>query len=186
MGKIIFPAPESTATVRVVAEKLEVWDRFVSGVLARLGRQGGTELIERLTALPVRPSRAVRSLGSYVSRGREAVCIRLQYQQELENLRETLLHELAHACDHLTRREAANYRRAHDKRWKTWARSLGVDPRGTGRSEILHEMREGRMKVVAVCQNCGFEFRRLRRFSIGRRRRHMVHPACGNGRVLLL
>jgi len=174
----------SAGTVRFVAEELGAWDRFLAGVRVRLEKGAAEALIHRVASLPVKPSRATGSLGAYVFRGREPICVRLQFRQETELLKETILHELAHACDHLTRHPGEPYRRAHGKPWRTWAQALGIDPSRTAHSQVLHELRESRLKVVAVCQKCGFEFRRLRYLNKKQRKRQWVHPACGNGQVL--
>ncbi|WP_291315577.1 SprT-like domain-containing protein [Desulfuromonas sp.] len=133
-------------------------------------------LLERLAGIPVRRSRATRTLGAYVSRGAEAVCIRLQFTQEPDILLNTFLHELAHACDHLADPAGRRHRRPHGPRWRAWATALGVDFSCRGRSEALAALHRKRLKVVAVCRRCGTEIRRTRRLPRGR---SYLHPACG-------
>ena len=168
-------------TVRAMAEKLGVWEVFVRGVAGTLGGEAALALIDRLAALPVRPSHAVGLLGSYVHRGAEPLCIRLQLRQEPALLRSTLLHELAHACEHLTANRPGRHRCTHGPAWKSWAGAFGIVPARTAHSPALRELRRERLKPVAVCERCGCVFHRLRRLPA---RRSWVHPECGNGRVV--
>lgn len=170
-------------TVRPLAEELGVWETFVHGVAARLGQARAPALVERLGTLPVRTSHAVGLLGSYVHRGGEPLAIRLQLCQEPELLRTTLLHELAHACDHLAAPEPRRHRCTHGPGWRQWALAFGIAPQRRGHSPALGALRQARLKPVAVCERCGCVFRRLRRLP---RRRTWVHPECGNGRVVPL
>lgn len=168
-------------TVRSLAEELGVWDLFVAGVNARLDPVAAVALIGRLALLPVRSSHAVGLLGSYVHRGGEPLCIRLQPRQEPTLLRTTLLHELAHACEHLTSDRPGRHRCTHGPAWKLWAGAFGIAPVRTAHSPALRELRRERLKPVAVCERCGCVFHRLRRLPV---RRSWVHPECGNGRVV--
>ncbi|MDT8420672.1 MAG: hypothetical protein RQ754_09585 [Desulfuromonadales bacterium] len=162
-------------SVSSLARKLGVWTLVRQVVEQSSGNSAGA-LLETVAALPVRRSSAVRSLGSYVSRAGQPVCIRLQFAVEPETLRETFLHELAHLCDHLTNQPGKRYRKAHGSGWISWARRLGLDGRVRGRSEVLSELCQQRLKTVAVCRTCGAELRRLRRPS---RRYQYLHRHCG-------
>ncbi|TLM65261.1 MAG: hypothetical protein FDZ69_10700 [Deltaproteobacteria bacterium] len=169
------------ATVRSVALELGVWETFVAGTTGRLGAPGAAALIERLGALPVKPSRATGLLGSYAHRGGEPVCIRLQLLQEPDLLRTTLLHELAHACEHQSAPRPQRHRCGHGPAWQGWALAFGITPQRSGRSPALQSLRQARLRPVAVCERCGCVFQRLRRLPA---RRSWVHPECGNGRVV--
>jgi hypothetical protein len=169
-------------TVRAVAGEIGVWDVFVAGVRGRLpDRAEGALLVEKLGNLAVRTSRATGLLGSYAHCGAEPLCIRLQPLQEAALLRTTLLHELAHACEHLTAANPRRHRCTHGTAWRAWALAFGIAPRRSGQSAALHTLRQERLKPVAVCERCGCVFHRLRRLPA---RRSWVHPECGNGRVV--
>ena len=168
-------------TVKVVAEDIGIWGKFIRGVASLLEEQAARELIDRLATLPVRSSHAVGLLGSYAHRSAEPLCIRLQPHQEPALLRSTLLHELAHACDHLTAPNPHRHRCRHGAAWKKWAQAFDISPTRAGHSPALRQLREERLKPVAVCERCGCIFHRLRRLPA---RRHWVHPECGNGRVV--
>ncbi len=162
--------------IKTLAETLGLWPQ-ISEAIARAGQKS---LLQTIAQLPVRKSSATRSLGAYVSKGGKPLCIRLQFAQEIEQLKDTLLHEIAHACDHLAEQPGQTYRRAHGPTWRAWANALGATAQRRGHSDSVALLHQQRLKVVAVCQNCGAEFKRLRRLN---RRRHYTHPACG-GRVL--
>ena len=163
-------------TVIDLACKLNLWTQITTAIDAALSAAEAGELLSRLAELPVRPSRAVRSLGTYVSRAGAPVCIRLQFAQELVSLRETFLHELAHLCDHLCNQPGKRYRRAHGPHWQQWAKLLGATPQRCGSSAALEKLYRQRLKLVAVCLQCGTEFRRTRRLN---RRRKYFHSDCG-------
>jgi hypothetical protein len=165
----------------MLARQVEVWEAFVAGVTRRIAAVAASALISRLADLPVRKSRATGLLGSYVHRGSTPLCIRLQPLQEPEMLRTTLLHELAHACEHLTSSHPHRHRCSHGAAWRAWALAFGITPQRNGRSAALHALRQERLKPVAVCERCGCVFHRLRRLPA---RRSWVHPECGNGRVV--
>lgn len=171
----------AASTVRKVADTLGVWDAFVQGVTLRLAGDEAQTVVDRLGALPVKTSRATGLLGSYAHCGSEPLCIRLQPRQEPDLLRTTLLHELAHACEHLTSPQPQRHRCGHGPSWQAWARAFGIAPQRRGRSATLSALRQERLKPVAVCERCGCVFHRLRRLSA---RRLWVHPECGNGRVV--
>lgn len=168
-------------TVRTVADKIGVWELFAAGVRGCLDPAAAAALITRLANLPVRPSRATGLLGSYAHCGSEPQCIRLQPRQEPELLRTTLLHELAHACEHLTASNPRRHRCTHGAAWQAWALAFGIVPQRSGQSAALHALRQERLKPVAICERCGCVFHRLRHLPS---RRSWVHPECGNGRVV--
>ncbi len=170
-------------SVKTLALELDVWETFVQGVAEHLESGPAHALIERLGDLPVRASRAAGLLGCYAHRAGEPLCIRVQLRQERAILRITLLHELAHACEHLLAADPRGHRCGHGPAWREWALRFGIPPDRQGRSPALDELRRERLKPVAVCQRCGYVFHRLRRLS---RRRGWLHPECGNGRVVPL
>ncbi|PLX89295.1 MAG: hypothetical protein C0619_11545 [Desulfuromonas sp.] len=159
-------------SVSSMARKLGVW----SLVRQVVEQSSGERLLETISALPVRRSSAVRSLGSYVSRAGQPICIRLQFAQEPQTLRDTFLHELAHLCDHLSNQPGKRYRKAHGSGWTRWAEQLGLDGKVRGRSDVLSRLAKERLKTVAVCRTCGAELQRLRRLS---RRYQYTHRHCG-------
>lgn len=169
--------------VRAVAVRLGVWERFAAGVTLRVEAGTARALIMKLAELPVEPGRGVGLLGCYVHRGSEPVGIRLQPRQEPELLAATLLHELAHACEHLTAPRPARHRCGHGQRWREWALAFAIEPTSRCRSAALSELRQQRLKPVAVCERCGCVFERLRRLPANR---SWVHPQCGNGRIVAL
>jgi hypothetical protein len=170
-------------TVRALAEALDLWETIALGVASRLAGGSEKQLIDRVGTLPVRASHAVGLLGVYVHRGAEPLGIRLQPRQEANLLGVTLLHELAHACDHLTAGDPRRHRCTHGPGWRRWALTFGIDPVRSGHSPALAELRKARLKPVAVCERCGCVFHRLRRLA---HRRNWIHPECGNGRVVPL
>jgi len=169
-------------TVESLGTRLGILDQLQAGLAGLLPERQSRRLLDRLLPLPVRPSYALRSLGSYVTRAGEPCCIRLQFRQSAEQQRETLLHELAHACDHLVNQPGQSYRRAHGPEWKTWAIALGIDPQRTGHCPELERLQRQRLKPVAFCQRCGIEIQRLRRLPA---KRIYIHPGCG-GRIVPL
>jgi predicted SprT family Zn-dependent metalloprotease len=172
--------PQTMETVKTIATRLNTLEQFKMALAARLSNPQAQQLLARILPLPVRPSHALRSLGAYITRNGQPVCIRLQFRQSRVQLRETLLHELAHACDHLTNQPGQRYRRVHGPDWQSWAMALGINPQRTGHSPELDQLHQQRLKLVAVCQRCGVEILRLRRLPA---RRKFIHPGCG-GRIL--
>ncbi len=167
-------------TALTLAEEFGLWPSIHAVIYDRLTPHEATALIAQLAALPVKRSHAVQRLGSYVARGALPVMIRLQFAQEKEQLRQTYLHELAHACDHLTHQKGSPYRQAHGPGWQSWMAAFGLPAERVGQSDALTTLREQRLKVVAICRTCGLEIRRLRRFD---KRKRYVHTECG-GRLV--
>ena len=168
-------------TVEMLARELGLWENIRTKVEAQAAAKA-TLLLKQLAGVPVRPSRATRSLGAYVSRAGVPICIRIQFAQEPEIFRQTLLHEIAHVCDHLCRLPGERYRQGHGPGWQLWAQSLGIGTERRGSSETVQRLHQSRLKPVAVCQRCGAELRRVRRLN---RRQRYFHVNCG-GRLLPL
>ncbi len=162
--------------VRGLAVKLDLWQQIVAGVESCCVVAVGKPLVDRLAVIPVEPSRASRRLGCYAFRGSEPVCIRLQFAQEPENLRQTFLHEIAHACDHLHQQGGGRRRGGHGASWRQWALALGIASTATGNSAALAALHQRRQKLVAICMVCGAEIYRVRRLNSNNR---YFHPPCG-------
>ena len=164
-------------TVKQIADELNLWPQIEIAVNAILTQGSASALLKKIAQIPIRKSRATLRLGAYVSVGGEPICIRLQFAQEPDNLKQTFLHEVAHACDHLTRQAGwQSYRRAHGPSWKNWAKELGISPQCCGESFAVRQLHQKRLKLVAICQKCGAEFHRVRRLN---RNRTYTHNRCG-------
>jgi hypothetical protein len=161
--------------VRTLAAELNLWRQIVAAVETQCVAVAGQQLLEKLAIIPVAPSRASRRLGCYAFRGAESVVIRLQFAQEADNLRQTFLHEIAHACDHLTQ-HGGRRRVAHGNSWRQWALALGIGTATTGRSPAVVALYQQRRKLVAICLECGAEIYRVRRLN---RNHRYFHPPCG-------
>ena len=167
-------------TVKQHADELGLWQHIELAVEGMISPRPTLALLEKVANIPIQKSRATRRLGAYVSRAGEPICIRLQFAQEPYNLKQTLLHEVAHACDHLSRKgRHPSYRRAHGPSWKSWAKALGISPQSCGESEAVSALHKKRLKLVAICQKCGTEFHRVRRLN---RNGSYTHQQCG-GRI---
>ncbi len=162
-------------SVRTLAIEMNLWRQIVLAVEVQCGAVSGRQMLEKLAVIPVVPSRASRRLGCYVFRGTEAVAIRLQFAQEADSLRQTFLHEIAHACDHLSR-PGGRRRVAHGNSWRQWALAMGIDTATTGHSAAVVALYQRRRKLVAVCLKCGAEIYRVRRLN---RTNRYIHPPCG-------
>ncbi len=164
-------------TVKQLADQLCLWHHIETSVKAILTEKTGIVLLAKIGQIPIQKSRATRRLGTYVSMGKEPVCIRLQFAQEADNLKQTFFHELAHACEHLTRKGWSQRKsRTHGVEWQEWATGFGIDPRSSGESEALRKLHQKRLKLVAVCNKCGAEFMRVRRLD---KNRSYIHKNCG-------
>lgn len=165
-------------TVRGLCEELGLWTKLERDVRTFSPRKAAA-VLEVVAAIPIRASRATTRLGTYVAQGRRPVCIRLQFVQTSDELRATLLHEVAHACDHLTRGALRRWRSPrcdHGPSWRAWACALGVEPSYRGASENVRALYQRRAKIVAACTRCGEEIRRLRRLPRGVQ---YLHLRCG-------
>ncbi len=164
-------------TVKQIANELQLWSQIEVAAVKIVSERSIASFLDKIAQIPVERSRATRRLGAYVSRAGEPVCIRIQFAQEPEILKQTFLHEVAHACDHLNReKDPHSYRRAHGPSWENWARTLGISTQCCGESEAIRTLHQQRLKLVAVCQKCGTEFHRVRRLN---RNRTYVHDRCG-------
>ena len=164
-------------TVKQIADELCLWQQIEIAANNILAKKSVSALLERVASIPIHKSRATRRLGAYVSMGETPICIRLQFAQEPDNLKQTFLHEVAHACDHLSRKKGyQSYQRAHGSSWKIWAKELGISPQCRGESPAVRQLHQQRLKLVAVCQKCGAEFHRVRRLN---RNRTYTHNQCG-------
>lgn len=168
--------------VRGLADELGLWQQIVVVVKSCCPAPWGEQLLDNLAAIPVLSSRASRRLGCYVFCGDEPVCIRLQFAQEADNLRQTFLHEIAHACDHLNQYGSGHRRVGHGVSWRRWALALGIDSAATGRSATVATLHQQRQKLVAVCLLCGTQIYRVRRLN---RNNRYIHPSCGGVLKLL-
>jgi predicted SprT family Zn-dependent metalloprotease len=139
-----------------------------------LGNRAESLLIQ-LRQLPLKKSHAVTRLGSYSCRGAEALSIRLQFAQELEQLEQTLLHEVAHFLDHQTRDTRGPYRNPHGRSWRYWLELVGGDG-ATDSSAAMSSLYRQRLKPVARCKRCGLLLKRLRRLP---RKQRWLHRDCG-------
>ena len=164
-------------TVKQIAAELNLWTQIEVAVENSLIDISPAKLLAQVGAIPIKKSWATRRLGAYVTLGDIPVCIRLQMAQEPENLKQTLLHEVAHACDHLSsKRDNKRSRLSHGDSWKGWATSLGISPLRCGESQALKQLYQQRLKLVAKCKKCGAEIHRLRRLN---KKRIYLHSACG-------
>jgi predicted SprT family Zn-dependent metalloprotease len=173
---VIAECKKKATNVRGLAVKLGLWQQIIAGVESCCAVAKGKHLLDRLAVIPVVPSRASRRLGCYAFRGSEPVCIRLQFMQEPENLRQTFLHEIAHACDHLNQHTGRQRRVGHGTSWRQWAFTLGIESTTTGSSAAVAALYQRRQKLVAICMVCGAEIYRVRRLNCTHR---YIHPACG-------
>ncbi|MCK4621504.1 MAG: SprT-like domain-containing protein [Desulfuromonadales bacterium] len=171
-----------TMTVKSFATEQNLWGRIEDAVKQRLEEKVVDALLQRLAGVPIKSSRASRTLGAYVFKTGEPVCIRLQFAQSIESLQQTFLHEVAHVCDHLSYQPKKIQRRDHGSDWQIWAVALGIPPVRCGESAELAQLHRTRLKPVAVCQKCGFVLRRIRRLN---RRGDYIHSPCG-GRLKTL
>ncbi len=164
-------------TVKQIADEFNLWQQIEIAANNILAEKSVSALLEGIARIPIHKSRATRRLGAYVSMGEKPICIRLQFAQEPDNLKQTFLHEVAHACDHLSRKKGyQSYQRAHGSSWKIWAKELGISPQCRGESPAVRQLHQQRLKLVAVCQKCGAEFHRVRRLN---RNRSYTHNRCG-------
>ncbi len=164
-------------TVKRLADDFHLWQQIKLAVESQLKNAAAVDLLDKIAQIPVRRSRATRSLGAYVSKAGVPICIRLQFAQEYDRLKETFLHEVAHACDHLSRNQVFSpYRQAHGPSWRSWTTALRIPPQCSGESDAVRMLYRKRLKLVAVCLGCGAEFHRVRCLN---RNRSYVHSTCG-------
>lgn len=169
------------ATVGALLSAMELWEGLRHDVIEQLGPHRALPLLKELDQLPLKSSRALTRLGSYRSRGGSALEIRLQFEQDADQLKQTLLHEVAHFLDHQTRKGKRSYRTPHGAAWQQWMRLLGADL-GRGEAPRISQLYRQRMKPVARCERCGEVVLRLRRLARGRR---WIHQPCGGSLIPL-
>lgn len=164
-------------TVKQLADELNLWQQIETAVESILKERSVADFLEVIAQIPIQGSRATRRLGAYVSKGGKAICIRLQFAQEPDNLKQTFLHEVAHACDHLSRKGGRQpHRQVHGSSWKVWTKELGISSQCCGESEAIRQLHQKRLKLVAICQKCGAEFHRVRCLN---KNRTYTHNCCG-------
>jgi predicted SprT family Zn-dependent metalloprotease len=168
-------------TVGELLVHLHMQEELRQRIVEQLGARRAAPLSRELEALPLKSSRALTRLGSYVSSGSKALAIRLQFAQEEDQLRQTLLHEVAHFLDHRTRRRPGSYRNPHGSSWREWLEKIGGEP-GRGHSTQLEALYRHKLRPVARCEKCGFTLKRLRALD---RRKRWSHQPCG-GRLIPL
>ncbi len=131
--------------------------------------------ISALEAWTVRPSRAVTRFGSISPATRTLWLTSLDCSPRAR--RDTILHEVAHV---LTGALVAK-RENHGPAWRKIASALGAEPTRSGRDPRFRAaseaLRATRLKVVARCNRCGFEIKRMRRTR--RDWRRFLHLRCG-------
>ncbi len=100
---------------------------------------------------------AKKRLG-YCNSQKKIISVSFPYIQlnTLEQVEETLLHEIAHAKAN----EEAGYLVGHDERWKKWAIKLGAKPSRCAEQGTYVSVPG---KVVYECKNCKREVRRHRK-----------------------
>jgi len=128
-----------------------------------------------LAAWKVRPSTSVTRFGSVTPRTRTLRLTALDCSPDAR--RDTILHEVAHVLTG----ELLAARENHGPRWQKMARALGARPQRSGRDARFRAasdaLREQRLKVVARCDRCQFEVKRMRRSR--RDWRRFQHRNCG-------
>lgn len=156
------------------ATRYAVWERIAQAAVSLVDE--ADLLLKQIGDIPVLASAATRTLGSYHSRGAQPRCIRIQLAQEPDNLIHTLLHEVAHLCDHLVTFQGRAYRGGHGSGWRRWALALNISPSRHGHSPAVAALHQQRLKIVAVCERCSEPIYRVRRLP---RRQRYRHKQCG-------
>lgn len=139
--------------------------------------------------------RAVRQLGSFRApvrrRGAEAprITLSILILEDDEQFWDTVRHEYAHAAVWLLH---PGERHGHDRVWKDMCRAVGCRPRGTApKTGPAAERREGKVRYIIRCEDCGAESRYLRKgksveMILRGRGRRLRCRACGGNRFTLL
>lgn len=123
----------------------------------------------------VRPTTAVSRFGSVTPNSKTLRLTSLDCAARTR--RDTILHEVAH----IVTSELIARRENHGPRWRKIAMAIGARP--TSRSEdprfaeAAAVVREARQKVVARCERCGYEVKRMRRTT--RNWQRYCHRDCG-------
>lgn len=123
----------------------------------------------------IRPTRAVTRFGSITPRTKTLRLTTLDCSPHAR--RDTILHEVAHILTGALLAKREN----HGPKWQVIASALGAAPMRMGRDPRFHAaseaLRIARQKVVARCDRCGLEIKRLRRSR--RNWRRFLHLECG-------
>jgi predicted SprT family Zn-dependent metalloprotease len=154
---------------------IEAGLRKAATELGRGEREFAAAGISELEQWTIRPSRAVTRFGSIAPGTKTLRLTALDCSPRAR--RDTILHEVAHI---LTGALIAK-RENHGPKWRAIARALGASPAGSGRDPRFRAaseaLRDSRQKVVARCDRCGLEIKRLRRTR--RNWRRFLHLECG-------
>ncbi len=149
--------------------------RKVASELGRSEHDFAAAAFVSFEAWTVRPSRATTRFGSISTRTRILRLTTLDCSEATR--RDTILHEVAH----IVMSELVSKSERHGPRWKTLARALGARPSGRGVDPRFREasaaLRADREQIVARCERCGVEIKRLRRST--RDWRRYAHRGCG-------
>jgi predicted SprT family Zn-dependent metalloprotease len=167
--------------LRGFLEREGLWPSVEDGlrdVAPEFGR-GGDEFLAAaatvLSAWKVRPSNAVTRFGSVTPKTRTMRLTALDCSPDA--WKDTILHEVAHVLTG----ELVAARENHGPRWQKIAKALGARPERAGRDArfraAAEALREERLKVVARCDRCRFEVKRMRRSQ--RNWRRYLHRQCG-------
>ena len=156
-------------------EAIDLGLRGVAGDFGRESEEFARAGMAALEGWQVRPSRAISRFGSISPRTRILRITSLDCSPEAR--RDTILHEVAHI---LTAALVTKHEK-HGPDWQRIASALGAHPRSRGEDErfrvAAQVIRDTRLKVVARCEGCGFEIKRMRRSH--RRWSRFVHRPCG-------
>jgi predicted SprT family Zn-dependent metalloprotease len=71
-----------------------------------------------------------------------------------EEIKDTILHEIAHAL--------IGAEHGHDALWRTTARRIGARPQRLAGEEVTRSKKASQHNYLIVCSGCGQEWRRLR------------------------
>jgi len=166
-------------------------------MLTYLARMIPKELDYVCEAIPEFSTRYAKWSITKIKRGRRlgAVCfssqqmeINVEYYNTMDpetrkQLRQTLVHELAHLAQYMTGG------RNHDRVWKSWMRSLGVpNPRACVKrgemsphiANMVEKHSRQRDKIVGICAGCGHKVMRTRRLP---KNKQYTHKQCGGGLI---
>jgi predicted SprT family Zn-dependent metalloprotease len=127
------------------------------------------EVLRKFGGLPIRYNGRLRvSMG--VCKGRNGIAYAIDLNPKLrgtDRLRDTLLHELAHAV--------AGTGEGHNWRWMQAARLLGANPKRcyTQAEAAKLGIERAARRLVAACGTCGYKVHRRRALAKGRRYEHV-------------
>jgi predicted SprT family Zn-dependent metalloprotease len=166
-------------TVFLQAENLhDDVEQGLRGIASEFDRNADAFARDGLAALEgwsVRPTTAVSRFGSVTPRTKTLRLTTLDCSASTR--RDTILHEVAHILTDALIAKREN----HGPRWRKIAKALGARPQSRGEDSRFKQaaaaVRESRQKVVARCDRCGYEVKRLRRSAHNWRR--YSHGDCG-------